>query len=550
MGFLKKKDDDGDSNRSALFGRKDKSKSPAPPTDNPYAQNAIPADPYTRAKMNAGVAQAPTQTYQGGPPQPSQGGYGGMSRPSDPRGGYGGGGGYGGDNKYGGGSGYNDNKYGGGASQGGYAPDKYAQRGGYGDQGSSNPYGAPQPSGVARSGGGGYGGLGRTASYDDQPDANRDQLFGGARERIEQRQQQQPGGPPDYAYNNEDRSGADTSYGAYGDRQLTAEEEEEEDITATKSEIKFMKQQDVASTRNALRIAAQAEETGRNTLARLGAQGERMHNTDRNLDIANNQINISEDKQAELRKLNRSMFAVHVNNPFNAKQRQMEKDEKIMTRHRLEREQREATREQAFKAGQRMNQNFKDMEGQGGYGMGPTGIRKTKNLAERSKYQFEADSDDDRAEDEIDNNLDQLSHAAGRLNLLAKATGQEIEQQNQLIERIGEKVRLYLDDNMMASCVANKCAERQVRRPDTLADGEAQAHPLSVKSREHCWHLGHGVRIDTGVVVPVKEAFKAQMIHFALILITQPHTHAPIRLPHGHRGCASSYIQVVVCGAN
>jgi protein transport protein SEC9 len=424
MGFLKKKDGDDDSNRKALFGSRGKSKSPAPPTDNPYAQNTIPADPYTRAKMNAGVAQGPTQTYQGHPQQqPGQGGYSGMSRPSDPRGGYGGGG-------------YGDNKYG-GSQGGGYAPDKYGGRGGYGEQGSSNPYGAPQPSGVARTGG--YGGLGRTASYDDAPDDNRDQLFGGARERIEQRQQQP--GPPGYSYNSEDQSGADTSYGAYGDRQLTAEEEEEEDISATKHEIKFMKQQDVASTRNALRIAAQAEETGRNTLARLGAQGERMHNTDRNLDIANNQINISEDKQAELKKLNRSMFAVHVNNPFNAKQRQMEKDEKIMNRHRLEREQREATREQAFKAGQRMNQNFKGLDD--GYGPGAGGIRKT-NLAERSKYQFEADSDDDRMEDEIDKNLDDLSGAAKRLNLLAKATGEEIESQNRLIERIGDKVSTLL----------------------------------------------------------------------------------------------------------
>jgi hypothetical protein len=34
-----------------------------------------------------------------------------------------------------------------------------------------------------------------------------------------------------------------------------------------------------------LRLAQQAEETGRDTLARLGAQGERIHNTERNLDL-------------------------------------------------------------------------------------------------------------------------------------------------------------------------------------------------------------------------------------------------------------------------
>ena len=49
---------------------------------------------------------------------------------------------------------------------------------------------------------------------------------------------------------------------------MTAEEQEEEDVSATKNEIKFMKQKDVSSTRNALRLAQQAEETGRDTLAR------------------------------------------------------------------------------------------------------------------------------------------------------------------------------------------------------------------------------------------------------------------------------------------
>jgi protein transport protein SEC9 len=412
MGLFKKKDRDDDDNRKDLFSRKDKSKESAP-SSNPYAQAPMPTDPYTRAKMSAGVSQAPQQSHQGPAPGGAQG-YGGSSQPRQ-------GGGYGGSQ-----NGYGDNK-----SQGGYGPDRYAGQGGYGaEKMGGNPYGGSQPSGMARSGG--YGGLGAAAGMDNDADSGRNELFGGARERLEQRQQN---GPPGYQYNNGDQSAADTSYGAYGDRQLTAEEEEEEDITATKQEIKFMKQQDVSSTRNALRIAAQAEETGRNTLARLGAQGERMHNTDRNLDIANNQITISEDKQRELKKLNRSMFAVHVNNPFNAKARQQEKDDKIMERHRLERDQREATREQAFKSNQRMNQNFSGLE-KSGMGAGP---RKT-NLAERSKYQFEADSDDERMEDEIDRNLDDLSGAAGRLNLLAKATGQEIESQNRLIQRIGDKV--------------------------------------------------------------------------------------------------------------
>ncbi|OAP63521.1 hypothetical protein AYL99_02748 [Fonsecaea erecta] len=429
---LRKGDDDDDSSRLALFGSRSKSKSPAPPSQNPYAsanpyaQSAIPPDPYTKAKMSAGVLPPPGQ---GGPPAP--GNFSGLPGPGQQRPSYGrdnvyssaSSASFAGDNKYGPAQG----GYGGGS---GYGSDKFGNQNGYGGGApGGNPYASvQQTSGTSRQGG--YGGLGSSNLYEN--DSNRDELFGGARERLEQKQQTQPSGPPDYEYNSGGDAG-DRSYGAYGDRQLTAEEEEEEDINALKQDIKFMKQQDVASTRNALRIAAQAEEMGRNTLARLGAQGERMHNTDRNLDLGNNYINIAEDKTKELKTLNRSMFAVHVNNPFTAKDRRARRDEQIMDRHHAEREAREATREAAFRSTQRMNQNFKGLDD------AAAGSATKTSLAERAKYQFEADSEDEAMENEIDRNLDDLTGAAKRLNLLARATGQEVEAQNTLITNIAEK---------------------------------------------------------------------------------------------------------------
>jgi hypothetical protein len=194
----------------------------------------------------------------------------------------------------------------------------------------------------------GYGGLGRTPSQDTMnTDAGRSALFGDAPKRQQQPPAQQPGGygggggydstqggdrsalfgnapnrqpqPGGYGGGGGYDSTQSGAYGApsdgqvpggckcrrmnftkhvltgvidgaYGDRELTAEEQEEEDISATKNEIKFMKQQDVSSTRNALRLAQQAEESGRDTLQRLGAQGERIHNTERNLDMASSQV--------------------------------------------------------------------------------------------------------------------------------------------------------------------------------------------------------------------------------------------------------------------
>lgn len=322
-----------------------------------------------------------------------------------------------------------------------YGSERYGSGDGYGANryDTTNRYGS-SPS-VQSRGAGGYGGLGRSDSYETTTtEDNRDALFGDAKQRLAKKESlppnnAQPGGG--YGADSGAGGSGETGYGAYGDRQLTAEEEEEEDVEATKQQMRFMKQEDVSSTRNAVRLASQAEETGRSTLARLGAQGERIHNTEKNLDLASNHNRIAEEKARELKTLNKSMFAVHVANPFTSASRKAARDQDIMDKHRAEREQRDATRQAAFGTQQRMEGAFKDLQpGEPGYrSRAPT----KASLAERAKYQFEADSEDDEMENEIDNNLDALHGAAGRLNLLARATGQEVDQQNKHIDRIIQK---------------------------------------------------------------------------------------------------------------
>ena len=245
MGFLsKKKDDTEDSNRSALFGSRKKDKESAA-GHNPYAAPSA-KDPYAQ----------PPPAYSGGHDSYRQEKSPAVTGPGQ---------GYG---QHGRGYG---NQGGGSGGQSGYGNDRYS-----GGQQARGP--------------GGYGGLGRADSNDTMStDAGRNELFGNAAQRQQAPQQQQSGRyGQSGAYGDNNQSGAygassggygqaPGGYGAYGDRELTAEEQEEEDVNATKNEIKFMKQQDVSSTRNALRLAQQAEETGRDTLARLGAQGERIH---------------------------------------------------------------------------------------------------------------------------------------------------------------------------------------------------------------------------------------------------------------------------------
>ena len=126
---------------------------------------------------------------------------------------------------------------------------------------------------------------------------------------------------------------------------------------------------------------------------------------------------------------------MHVSNPFTASKRREARDQAIIDTHRKEKQQREDTRQAAWESGQRQQQVQKDVN-RAGSGFG----NRQANLAERSKYQFEADSEDDEMEDEIDSNLDALHGAAGRLKGLASAMGQEVDTQNKHIARITDKV--------------------------------------------------------------------------------------------------------------
>ncbi|KAJ5665824.1 uncharacterized protein N7477_008272 [Penicillium maclennaniae] len=415
FGIKKSDGDEEDSNRRGLFGSRKKEKSPSSPANayaNPYAQ-PIRTDPYTRAKQGIGAAPiTPVELGGMGPPAPAGGPH---AIPSD--------------NKY---SGYTPNRYG---NQGGYGSDRFG--------GASPGAGVGQAS---RFGAGGYGGLGNIDPNDpNAADADRNELFGGSKDR---KQSGTPGGgpPPPYSEGGQPSYGGgsnDYSMQTFQERQLTAEEEEEESINATKQEIRFIKQGDVASTRNALRIAAQAEETGRSTLARLGAQGEDVHSAEKSLDMATVEGRIAQEKARELKTLNKSMFAVHVANPFTSASRRRERDERILNTHRDERDLRDGTRAEAHQTSARMERVFRDIDRDAA----KQGKGKKASVTERAKYQFEADSEDEAMEDEIEQNLDLLGGAAGRLNGLAKATGRELDEQNRHLERITGKSD-FVDDQI------------------------------------------------------------------------------------------------------
>ncbi|KAH7326752.1 hypothetical protein B0I35DRAFT_508903 [Stachybotrys elegans] len=397
FGFSRKGDDaSDDSNRNALFGRK--KASPAAQSDNPYAQQNA-SDPYADSQKYANMTpyQKARAEVGGGPggapsPAPQNSGPGGYGAPSS-----------------------------------GYGADRYGSGGGYG----SNRYNSAPPPAASARGPGGYGGFGRQG---DEPDDNRDALFSGAQERQANKQQSGPAGG---AYGQTGATGSPGAqggtYGGYGeDRELTAEEQEEADVQNILAEKRRIQQESASSVGRSLAMAQAANEVGRATLARLGAQGERLHNTEKNLDLAANQNKIAQDRAAELKTLNRSMFAVHVGNPFTSKQRQARADEQVMERHRSEREQREATRREGYNATQRMESTFRDINNAGG-------PRPQARKKDYGKFNLDDEEGADEIEDQIDDGLNELSNQVSMMNMVGRAIGREVDQQNNQIGRIMEK---------------------------------------------------------------------------------------------------------------
>ncbi|KAJ4151338.1 hypothetical protein LMH87_012043 [Akanthomyces muscarius] len=315
---------------------------------------------------------------------------------------------------------------------GGYSSEKYGSGGGYG----SNRYesnAGPDRYGASTAGArgpGGYGGFGRNDK--EEQDSNRDALLSGAQERYAQKQQTTTSSS---GYGQGDPSTASQdSYGGYGDqRELTAEEQDEAETQAILSEKRQVQQESSASVSRSVQMARQANDVGRATLARLGAQGERLHNTEKNLDLAANQNKIAQDRAAELKTLNRSMFAVHVSNPFTSKQRQQKADDDVLNRHRSERDQRETTRREGFSANQRMESNFRDIN--------TAGVARPQQRTKKDygKFNLEDEEGADELEDQIDDGITELEGQVSMMNMVSRAIGKEVNSQNNQIDRIMTK---------------------------------------------------------------------------------------------------------------
>ncbi|KAF9999292.1 Protein transport protein S9 plasma membrane t-SNARE [Entomortierella chlamydospora] len=320
--------------------------------------------------------------------------------------GYGGNANYGGNNNYGANrpnnSGYGGNSYG-GNSYGGNSYGGNSAGSGYG--GNNSGYGGN---------GGGYNSAPRPGQYGQHT--------------------QQYGGNYGNNYGNGYGNNYDNNYGQQ--QGPIPGQETEEDVDRVAQQIRDVRQESLQSTRNAIRALQEADESAGRTLQQLGEQSEQLGRIERSLDSAQIHADNAQEKAGELKTVNRSMFAIHIKNPFNSTKRKERELEEAKRKAAEEMAQREAIRHEEYASKQRVNAAM----GQGPYGRGPTDSNGYRGgPGEQSMYSFENTAEDDEAERELDQNLDALGGLLGRLNQSALAMNTEVNRQNERMTGITQK---------------------------------------------------------------------------------------------------------------
>lgn len=174
-----------------------------------------------------------------------------------------------------------------------------------------------------------------------------------------------------------------------------------------------------------------------------------MANTERYIDQGKLHAARAEDKTDELKKLNRSIFRPAIT--FNKDAKRAAQEAKVASRYDEERINRERAMGDVRESQNRLGRaagyggggggeedEFGGEEGIGGR-RGRSAQDQQQRQEQRKRYQFEKSTSDDEIEDELDDNLDEISKATKSLKAIALAAGEELDRQNDRIDNIAGK---------------------------------------------------------------------------------------------------------------
>ena len=180
----------------------------------------------------------------------------------------------------------------------------------------------------------------------------------------------------------------------------------------------------------------------------------------------------ADDKTDELKQLNRSIFRPVIT--FNKDAKRSAQEAKIQARYDDDREQREKAMMDIRETQDRLGRAQTYGEGASNR-FNKTAAEINVRKEQRKRYQFEATASDDELEDELDDNLNEISDVTKRLKALGTAMGQELDTQNDRITRITDKAdtldnalfrntqRVCVAVDIVCASVANACQHSSTR---------------------------------------------------------------------------------------
>ncbi|KAJ1922245.1 Protein transport protein S9 plasma membrane t-SNARE [Mycoemilia scoparia] len=225
--------------------------------------------------------------------------------------------------------------------------------------------------------------------------------------------------------------------------------EEEEEFDIIRSKIMETKQESLASTRKTLGVLAETEDKAARTMEQLA----QLNRAELNMDIIENTAAVATESSSKLRTLNKSIFHIHIGNPFTRKKRRQEE----LERKQLQLEHERKVKEEMLRKDQESRKRVEDsakvlanseLMGAGGgdpNGNGGSGglisnkYRSKLSQAERGRYTLQGDNEDPQVEDEIDGNLNMIGQSVNRLRQVAMNMNEELDQQNQAVSRISNQ---------------------------------------------------------------------------------------------------------------
>lgn len=168
----------------------------------------------------------------------------------------------------------------------------------------------------------------------------------------------------------------------------------------------------------------------------------------------------AEDQIGELKQLNRSIFRPVIT--WNKDAKRAAQEDKLQQRYEDERLDREKAmqdiRDTQNRLGRATTYGRQDEESltSGGSGRFRTEEQLATRKEQRKRYQFEGGASDDEMEDELDDNLNEISAITKNLKALGTAMGQELDQQNSRLVTIEQKTTT-LDNNVFRNTERVRC---------------------------------------------------------------------------------------------